>query len=112
MGAARRARTFAVYDSAVTAPLFGFADARDYWRRASSRPYLATIARPTLLLNALDDPFVPRPGLPTPAELSPHVRLVTTPRGGHVGFVEGRWPWRATSWAERRALDFLAGMLR
>jgi predicted alpha/beta-fold hydrolase len=24
-----------------------------------------------------------------------------------VGFVQG-WPWRASSWAERRAVDFLA----
>lgn len=111
VAAARRARTFATYDSAVTAPLSGFADARDYWRRASSLPYLATIARPALLINALDDPFVPAHTLPKPPDLSPHVRLVVTPRGGHVGFVEGRWPWRATSWAERGALDFLAGLL-
>ncbi len=59
VAAARRARTFAAYDLAVTAPLFGFADAEDYWRRASSRPYLAAIDRPTLLLNARDDPFIP-----------------------------------------------------
>lgn len=111
VAAARRARTFAAYDAAVTAPLFGFADARDYWRRASSRAYLAAIARPTLLVNALDDPFIPPDSLPKPQELSPHVRLVVTARGGHVGFVEGRWPWRARSWAEARALDFLGGLL-
>lgn len=108
--AACRARTFAAYDAAVTAPLFGFADAHDYWRRASSLPYLATIARPALLINALDDPFVPRYGLPKPADLSSHVQLTLTERGGHVGFIEGRWPWRTGSWAERRALDFLAGV--
>ena len=34
--AACRARTFSAYDEIVTAPLSGFADARDYWRRASS----------------------------------------------------------------------------
>jgi len=111
VAAARRARTFAAYDGVVTAPLFGFADARDYWRRASSLPYLATIARPALLINAADDPFVPAPALPKPPDLSPHVRLVVTRRGGHVGFVQGRWPWRVSSWAERRALDFLAGLL-
>jgi predicted alpha/beta-fold hydrolase len=107
----RRARTFAAYDALVTAPLFGFAGAEDYWRRASSRPYLAAIARPTLLLNAVDDPFIPAHALPKPHELSPTVRLVTTARGGHVGFLEGAWPWRCTSWAERRALDFLGGLI-
>jgi hypothetical protein len=111
VAAARRARTFAAYDLAVTAPLFGFADAHDYWQRASSRPYLSSIARPTLLLNARDDPFIPPHSLPKPTELSAHVRLVVTPRGGHVGFIEGRWPWRCTSWAERRALDFLGGLI-
>ncbi|MBM3219774.1 MAG: alpha/beta fold hydrolase [Candidatus Rokubacteria bacterium] len=110
VAAVRRARTFAVYDSLVTAPLSGFADARDYWRRASSLPYLGAIARPTLLLNARDDPFIPAESLPKPQDLSPHVRLVVTPRGGHVGFVEGS-PWRCDSWAERRALDFLARVL-
>ena len=110
VAAVRRARTFAVYDALVTAPLSGFTDAQDYWRRASSLPYLAAIARPTLMLSAHDDPFIPPESLPKPQDLSPHLQLVVTPRGGHVGFVEGRWPWRADSWAERRALDFLAGL--
>src|ERR1051325_11593090 len=110
VAAVRRARTFAAYDELVTAPLSGFVDARDYWRRASSLPYLGAIARPTLMINAYDDPFIPPASLPKPQDLSPHVRLVVTPRGGHVGFVEGRSPWRADSWAERRALDFLAGL--
>ena len=57
--AVRRARTFAEYDRVVTAPLNGFADEVDYWRRASSGPYLAGIRRPTLLIGALDDPIVP-----------------------------------------------------
>ena len=108
--AALRARTFAAYDRAVTAPLHGFADELDYYRRASSAPYLAHIRRPTLLLNALDDPFIPATALPDPRTLPPTVRAEFVPVGGHVGFVEGA-PWRATSWAERRALEFLASVL-
>ena len=108
--AARRARTFAEYDAAVTAPLFGFTGARDYWEHASSRPYLAAIARPTLLLNAWDDPFVPPHALPKPDDLPPHVRLVVTAHGGHVGFLDGS-PWRPGSWAERQAVAFLAARL-
>jgi predicted alpha/beta-fold hydrolase len=108
--AALRARTFAAYDRAVTAPLHGFVDEMDYWRQASSGPYLAAIRRPTLLLNALDDPFVPGPSLPDPRTLPPAVRAEFVPNGGHVGFVQG-WPWRSTSWAEQRAVDFLAATL-
>ena len=105
--AALRARTFAAYDRAVTAPLHGFADEVDYWQRASSGPYLTHIRRPTLLISALDDPFIPAASLPDPRELPPAVWAEYVPVGGHVGFVEGR-PWGATSWAERRAVDFLA----
>ncbi len=108
--AALRARTFAAYDRAVTAPLHGFTDEVDYWTRASSGPYLARIRRSTLLISALDDPFIPVASLPDPRTLPPAVRAEFVPHGGHVGFVEGR-PWRATSWAERRAVDFLASVL-
>jgi uncharacterized protein len=108
--AALRARTFAAYDRVVTAPLHGFADEIDYWRQASSAPYLTAIRRPTLLLNALDDPFVPAGSLPDPRRLPPPVRAEFVPHGGHVGFIEGR-PWRAGSWAERRAVEFLTAAL-
>jgi predicted alpha/beta-fold hydrolase len=108
--AALFARTFAEYDRIVTAPLHGFADEKDYWSQASSGPYLKHIRRPTLLLNALDDPFVPPASLPDPRTLPPEVRAEFVPRGGHVGFVEGR-PWRSTSWGERRAVEFLAEIL-
>jgi predicted alpha/beta-fold hydrolase len=110
LAAVRRARTFAAYDRVVTAPLHGFADEVDYWRRASCGPYLAKVRRPTLLISAVDDPFVPPGALPDPAVLPPNVALDVTERGGHVGFIEGP-PWRVTSWAERRAVDFLRGVL-
>jgi hypothetical protein len=108
---ALRARTFAEYDRAVTAPLNGFKDERDYWRRASSAPYLGRIRRPTLLVNALDDPIVPAAALPDPATLPPAVRAEFVERGGHAAFLQGRWPWRVESWAERRAVEFLARLV-
>jgi len=107
---ARRARTFAEYDRVVTAPLHGFADELDYWTRSSSGPYLARLRRPTLLLNARDDPFVPPGALPDPAALPPGVRAEFPSRGGHAGFLDGL-PWRVGSWAERRAVAFLATLL-
>jgi predicted alpha/beta-fold hydrolase len=106
--AVRRSRTFAAYDRALTAPVHGFADEHDYWARSSSGPYLARIRRPTLLISALDDPIVPADTLPDPRSLPPDVVAEFSPRGGHGGFLEGPWPWRVQSWAERRALDFLA----
>jgi predicted alpha/beta-fold hydrolase len=110
LAAALKARTFAAYDRAVTAPLHGFADEVDYWARASSGPYLGRIRRPTLLINAVDDPFIPPTSLPDLAALPECVQTEFVPNGGHVGFVEGP-PWRTRSWAERRAAEYLASVL-
>jgi len=112
VAAVRRARTFAAYDRALTAPLHGFADEHDYWARSSSRSYLPRIEIPTLLLGARDDPLVPSGSLPDPGHLPPSVRAEFPARGGHAGFLEGRWPWRVRSWAERRAVEFVAAHLR
>ncbi len=108
--AVRRAKTFAVYDRFATAPINGFADERDYWVRASSGPYLARIRRPCLLINALNDPFVPASTLPRRAvAASLWLRAAFVAEGGHGGFLEG--PWGRRSWAERRALAFLRRQL-
>ena len=106
-----RARTFAEYDRVVTAPLGGFADAADYWRRASAGPYLTRVRRPLLLISSLDDPIVPATALPDlPALGSNWVTAEVTERGGHAGFLAGP-PWRPRFWAELRAIEFLADTL-
>ncbi|MFO7641669.1 MAG: hydrolase [Candidatus Competibacteraceae bacterium] len=104
----RDLRDFYAFDDRVTAPLHGYADFHDYYARASCRPYLRRIRVPTLILHALDDPFMRPETAPTADELSPSVRLELSPHGGHVGFVAGRWPWRAEYWLERRIPEFLA----
>jgi hypothetical protein len=104
----RALRDFYAFDDRITAPLHGYADVHDYYARASCRPYLRCIRIPTLILHALDDPFMGPEAAPTADELSPSVRLEISPHGGHVGFVGGRWPWRAEYWLERRISEFLA----
>ncbi len=108
--AALRARTFAEYDHLVTAPLYGFADERDYWTRSSSGRYLAAIRRPCLLINAVNDPFVPPSSLPAEAVArSPWLEAIFPREGGHAGFLEG--PLGHRSWSERQALAFLRLLL-
>ena len=106
-----RLRDFYRFDDRVTAPLHGYRGADDYYRTASSRQYLRRIARPTLILHALDDPFLSADEVPTAAELGPQVRLELSPCGGHVGFIDGPWPWRAGYWLERRIPAFLCRYL-
>ena len=93
------------FDDSVTAPLHGFAGADDYWTRASSKPWLARVALPTLVLNARNDPFVPAASLPTSAEVGPHVFLEQPVGGGHCGFMTGPAPGRI-DWLPRRILRF------
>ncbi|MGE8443335.1 MAG: YheT family hydrolase [Comamonas testosteroni] len=88
----QRARTLHDFDDVFTAPVHGFRDADDYWRRASAKPLLKQVAVPLLLLNARNDPFVPAHSLPTPDEVSATVQLWQPPHGGHVGFASGAWP--------------------
>lgn len=102
MGAAT---TLYQFDDAVTAPLHGFTGADDYWRRASAKPWLGTIAIPALVLNARNDPFLPAQNLPTPAEVSASVRLEFPAGGGHVGFVSGTFPGHL-DWLPQRLLHF------
>ena len=97
------ARTLRAYDDAVTAPLHGFRDADDYWKRASSAPWLEGIRVPTLLLNAMNDPFLPAEALQrAAARASASVLLEFPASGGHAGF-PGRGQWMA-----RRVLAFLS----
>ncbi len=97
--------SFRAFDDQITAPLHGFDGVDDYYRRASSRGYLIGIRTPTLILHARDDPFMSADAIPTPAELGPGVRLELSRRGGHVGFVAGRWPWRPRYWLDERICE-------
>lgn len=93
------------FDDAVTGPVHGFAGADDYWRRASAKPWLKSIAVPTLAVNPKNDPFLPSRHLPTAAEASSSVILEQPAAGGHVGFVTGPFPGRL-DWLPQRLLHF------
>jgi predicted alpha/beta-fold hydrolase len=92
-----RARMHAVrdlyeFDNLFTAPLHGFRNTDDYWARASAKPHLQRIRIPALVLNALNDPFVPASSLPSARDAGPRVTLWQPPHGGHAGFPAGPLP--------------------
>ncbi len=97
--------TFRQFDNLYTAPVHGFADADDYWCRASSKPWLKKIRVRTLLINARDDPFLPADALPERDEVSETVSLEFPDRGGHVGFVAAGFPGDV-AWLPRRVLGY------
>lgn len=108
--ALHRLNTFEAFDNAITAPLHGFRDAADYYRRASSRPFMPHIRRPTLILHALDDPFMSPQAIPRAHEVPSSVTLEVSRHGGHVGFVGGRG-FKPSYWLEERIPAFLGEYL-
>ncbi len=109
LGPLKNLRTFWEFDGKVTAPLNGFTDAHDYYRRSSSRYFLGENRTPTLIIQAADDPFVFRHSLPQANELSPTITLEVHEHGGHVGFVEGSLG-KPGYYLERRIPEWLTGL--
>lgn len=103
--------SFWQYDDRVVAKLHGFRDVHDYYHRSSSRQYLKGIRVPTLLIQAVDDPFMTDEVLPQPDELSPHVQTEFTRSGGHVGFITGTVPFKPRYWLDERIPEFLLSHL-
>jgi predicted alpha/beta-fold hydrolase len=108
---AMSAKTFSEFDDAVTAPLHGFDGMQDYYDRCSSAQFLKDIVRPTLIINALDDPFMTPDVIPDSDRLSESVTLEIADSGGHVGFVEGGTPWRPSYYLPPRIVGFLDSQL-
>jgi predicted alpha/beta-fold hydrolase len=96
------------FDDKFTAPANGFDDAIDYWTKNSSRQFLKNIQKPTLLLNALNDPFLAPPCFPyEEAKANPNFKLMTPKYGGHVGFAQ--FNKDGYYWDEGVAVDFCNG---
>jgi predicted alpha/beta-fold hydrolase len=101
-------RTFRQFDGGVIVPMHGFTSVDDYYRIASSGPYLPRIELPTLIVHADDDPMVPSASVRSWVErASRTVRFVPSRRGGHVAFITGldEDAWVRT-WALERVLEF------
>jgi len=96
------------FDDQVTAPLHGFTGVEHYYRESSCRQYLRDIKVPTRIIHARDDPFMFPRTVPDNDEISDSVELLLAEKGGHVGFVSGKYPWKAEYWYEQRIIEFIS----
>ena len=96
------------FDERVMSPYCGFAGADDYYTRAAAARVVDRIAVPTLVLHAMDDPFI-RLTDATRAKLqaNPNVTLVEPAHGGHCAFLEDAANGYDGYWAEREILNFV-----
>ena len=99
------ARDLYAFDNVVTAPLHGYRDTDDYWLRASAKYILHDITVRTLILNAENDPFLPKRHLPRDA--SARVTLEYPAHGGHAGFAAGLMPGHL-NWLPQRIVNFFS----
>jgi predicted alpha/beta-fold hydrolase len=107
-------RSLIEFDDRITAPYSGFQDAADYYYRAAAARVLARIAVPTLILHAMDDPFVRlTPASRAEIRRNPHITLVDTEHGGHCAFLAKSVPTEQDDgyWAEVTVLKFLKSAL-
>jgi predicted alpha/beta-fold hydrolase len=94
----RGVRTIYDFDDHFTAPAFGFRNADHYYETCSAARFLPSIRLPALLIQAEDDPFIPFEIFADSLfRQNGHLRLATTPHGGHVAFLAQDQPrfWAA-----------------
>ena len=93
------------FDEAYTAPLHGFSSADDYYEKASSIKYMDNISLPTLIINALDDPFLSKECYPSAiVKENEYIQLLTPKYGGHVGFSDFK---NNIYWSDKVIIEFL-----
>lgn len=99
-------RTIREFDDVITARYCGFENAQDYYTRAGAYRVIEKIVTPTLLIHAIDDPFIRLlPETRASIVANPHITLLETAHGGHCAFLaqpngyDGRW-------AERQIMRF------
>lgn len=102
-----KATKFKHLEHLYTVPVFGFKSPEDYWKKASSKPFIPKIDRPTLLINAKDDTFLSSECYPTKEAIQSNVFYLETPNyGGHCGFISS-FKTQENTWLEKRISRFI-----
>ena len=103
-------RSLRDFDEVFTGPCQGYGNADEYYAKASAIRVADRISVPTMIIQARDDPFVPFACLNHPfIRNNPHIRLIMSQHGGHVGFIGcdgSRRNGEDRFWAENRAVEF------
>jgi predicted alpha/beta-fold hydrolase len=108
-GVYRRIRTMRDFDGEIVARFGGFRDADDYYQRAASSRFAGALPVETLILHALDDPFIRiEESTGKALHANPRVSFVETQHGGHCAFLSGNpAPGHDRHWAEHTLLAYL-----
>ena len=103
-------RTVRQFDDVITAPHFGYRDARDYYESVGAKRVAAQIRVPMLMITAQDDPIVPYASfLAAKISENPAIQFVAPQHGGHCGFIS-KHSGMERFWAEQRIVEFCAAI--
>jgi uncharacterized protein len=103
-----RIKSFDDIHKIYTTPVYGFENTDDFYKQASAVNYLEGITVPSLIINAQNDPMLPKSCSPVKiAKDHPNVYLDTPSRGGHVGFTLFG---QTSTWSEIRSHEFVDRM--
>ena len=101
-------RTMWQFDEVYTAPDGGYQDAIDYYAKSAAANNLKSIAIPTLIITAQDDPFIPFDIFANPlVKENSFIQLLSPKHGGHCGFFQQHQPQEDPFWAENRIVDWI-----
>ena len=101
-----RTKTLYAFDDTVTAPLWGFRNALEYYDASSSRHFLGAIQHKCRLLFSEDDPFIPYSVV---EEAFWHdVEVYTTQYGGHMGYLGPTQKRYDYYWMDEKILDWVS----
>lgn len=102
-----KSKTFKEFDNYFTSVANGFKDADDYWKKSSCKQYIQHIKKPSLLISALDDPFLSESCYPF-KEAENHIffHFLPTKHGGHVGFYKN-FILKNNTWLDDTILNFI-----
>lgn len=105
---ALEAKTTADWDNVITCKTAGFDTVWDYYEAGSPQQRMSTIAVPTLIINSTDDPAVDA-NLPIKeVYANPHLAMVESDLGGHLGFVK----YSGDFWCVQVADEFFQSLNR
>ncbi|XP_050424499.1 phospholipase ABHD3-like isoform X2 [Adelges cooleyi] len=109
-----KSKTIREFDRNYTIKMFGYNTVEDYYDSASLHDKIDRFNIPCLFLSAADDPFSLKRDIPLElATTTDNVAILLTARGGHIGFVEGFWPFSEKSEFMLRLIgQYFSGILK
>ncbi|XP_027840581.1 phospholipase ABHD3-like [Aphis gossypii] len=101
-----KSKTIREFDANYTIKLFEHESVDEYYKKASLHDKLDRIRVPCLCLSAADDPFCLESDLPLEsADSVENLAILVTVKGGHIGFLEGIWPFSNSNEFMFRIID-------